>query len=78
MNGDKIQPRALTIEDDKLSEARHEAWMRVRSLAIRAHQICNLVRIAHPEVAEVADDGCLHEAIHDLMRVDWPDGSAGR
>ncbi len=42
----------------------------LRQRAIRAHQICNLARISYPEIGELADDGCLHEAIHDILRVD--------
>ena len=41
----------------------------LRQRAIRAHQICNLMRIAYPQVGELDDDGCLHEAIHDILRV---------
>lgn len=41
----------------------------LRQRAMRAHQICNLLRIAHPEIGELGDDGCLHEAIHDILRV---------
>ena len=41
----------------------------LRQRAIRAHQICNLMRIAYPHVGELDDDGCLHEAIHDILRV---------
>jgi hypothetical protein len=55
-----------------LAADQYAAWMQVRKYAVRAHQICNLLRVAHPEIGELADDGCLHEAIHDLMRVDWP------
>lgn len=55
------------------------ALMLMRQRAVRAHQICNLLRIAYPEIGELADDGCLHEAIHDILRVqydvDWrPEG----
>nr|WP_180167730.1 hypothetical protein [Stenotrophomonas sp. SbOxS2]NYU00955.1 hypothetical protein [Stenotrophomonas sp. SbOxS2] len=42
----------------------------LRQRAIRAHQICNLARVNYPELGELADDGCLHEAIHDILRVD--------
>lgn len=42
----------------------------LRQRAIRAHQICNLARVNYPEIGELADDGCLHEAIHDILRVD--------
>lgn len=65
-------PTVPAIDASWLHAAQYEAWMRVRLLAIRAHQICNLLRSAHPEIGEIADGGCLHEAIHDLMRVNWP------
>lgn len=42
----------------------------LRQRAVRAHQICNLARVTYPEIGELADDGCLHEAIHDIMRVE--------
>lgn len=42
----------------------------LRQRAVRAHQICNLARVTYPEIGELADDGCLHEAIHDILRVD--------
>ncbi|MBH1476945.1 hypothetical protein I5U59_09510 [Stenotrophomonas maltophilia] len=42
----------------------------LRQRAARAHQICNLARVTYPEIGELADDGCLHEAIHDIMRVE--------
>ena len=61
-----------TIEHEKLAQAQYEAWAQVRKYAVRAHQICNLLRASNPDVAELGDDGCLHEAIHDLMRVQWP------
>jgi hypothetical protein len=57
-----------------LASEQYAAWMEVRKLAVRAHQICNLMRIAYPHIGELDDNGALHEAIHDLMRVDWPTG----
>lgn len=46
----------------------HEMKMR----ACRAHALCNELRIAHPDIPELSDDGTLHEAIHDILRVDTP------
>jgi len=56
-------------EDDLIASLMAEVQA-LRQRAIRAHQICNLARISYPEIGELADDGCLHEAIHDILRVD--------
>jgi hypothetical protein len=40
--------------------------------ACRAHALCNELRLANPEIPELGDDGALHEAIHDILRVDTP------
>lgn len=49
----------------------------LRQRAIRAHQICNLMRVAYPQIGELHDDGCLHEAIHDILRVDHTQPNSG-
>jgi hypothetical protein len=43
-----------------------------RAAAMRAHTICYETMQAHPEVAELGDDGRLHDAIHDILRIDGP------
>lgn len=51
----------------------------MKQRACRAHALCNALRIAHPEIAELGDDGVLHDAIHDILRVETPlarDGGA--
>lgn len=57
------------MNDKRIADLEAES-MTLRQRAVRAHQICNLLRIAHPEIGELSDDGCLHEAIHDILRVD--------
>jgi hypothetical protein len=44
----------------------------MKTRAMRAHALCNQLRIAHPNIAELGDHGSLHEAIHDVLRVDTP------
>lgn len=44
----------------------------MKQRACRAHALCNELRLAHPEIPELGDDGVLHEAIHDILRVDTP------
>lgn len=40
--------------------------------ACHTHALCNELRIKHPEIPELGDDGSLHEAIHDVLRVETP------
>lgn len=44
----------------------------MKQRACLAHALCNELRLAHPEIPELGDDGVLHEAIHDILRVDTP------
>lgn len=44
----------------------------LKSRACRAHDLCNQLRLKYPEIAELGDDGELHDAIHDILRVDTP------
>lgn len=46
------------------------AAQQMRLAAVRAHQICYEVMLAHPAVPELQDDGLLHDAIHDILRAD--------
>lgn len=47
----------------------------LKSRACRAHELCNQLRLKYPEIAELGDDGELHDAIHDILRVDTPTAS---
>lgn len=46
-----------------------EEIINLRQRTVIAHQVCNLLRLAYPEISELSDNGCLHEAIHDIHRV---------
>lgn len=52
--------------------ARAAQLWEMKQRACRAHALCNELRLAHPEIPELGDDGVLHEAIHDILRVDTP------
>jgi hypothetical protein len=54
-----------------LDVARHSLGL-MKHRAMVAHWVVNDLRVAHPELPEVRDDGVLHEAIHDILRVDTP------
>lgn len=63
--------QAASPRESKLAEAlRQLSEMKAR--AQRAHAICNEMRIQYPDIVELGDDGPLHDAIHDILRVDTP------
>ena len=43
---------------------------KMRLAAITAHRLCYEAMLAHPDVPALQDDGALHDAIHDILRVD--------
>lgn len=68
----KALTRALTAEKAWRSGEWESAFHAQRAAAMRAHTMCYETMLAHPEVAELGDDGRLHDAIHDILRVDGP------
>ena len=40
--------------------------------ACEAHRLCYELMLRHPDIAELSDDGELHDAIHDILRVETP------
>lgn len=60
----------MSIEQNT-PELAAQLW-EMKQRACRAHALCNELRLAHPEIPELGDDGVLHEAIHDILRVDTP------
>lgn len=56
-------------EDDALRQQLGDMKRRAQ----RAHQVCNDLRLAYPEISELGDEGVLHNAIHDILRVDTPE-----
>lgn len=69
----KAVTRALSCEKaGPVGDGWQAAFQEQRAVAMRAHTICYETMLAHPEVAELSDDGRLHDAIHDILRVDGP------
>ena len=64
--------RAISGEKAGRAGEWESAFHAQRPAAMRAHTICYETMLAHPEVAELGDDGRLHDAIHDILRVDGP------
>jgi len=63
------QPAAVPAE---CVAAQQNALWEMKQRAQRAHQVCNDLRLAYPEITELGDDGVLHDAIHDILRVNTP------
>lgn len=42
----------------------------MRAAAVRAHALLYALMLKHPEIPELQDDGELHNAVHDILRVD--------
>jgi hypothetical protein len=64
--------RALAGEKAGPAGEWESAFHAQRAAAMRAHTICYETMLARPDVAELGDDGRLHDAIHDILRVDGP------
>jgi hypothetical protein len=64
--------RALSGEKAGPAGEWESAFHAQRAAAMRAHTICYETMLARPDVAELGDDGRLHDAIHDILRVDGP------
>jgi hypothetical protein len=62
-----VQAEPVAIPADEAN-----AQWRMKQAAQRAHALCNQLRLDRPEIAELSDTGSLHEAIHDILRVDTP------
>lgn len=67
---DACSSRILAVYPNP-TEQSEQLW-EMKQRACRAHELCNALRLAFPEIPELGDDGTLHEAIHDILRVDTP------
>jgi hypothetical protein len=62
--------RAPNTESALLSA--YKTQWQLKQAAQRAHDICNQLRILHPDIESLGDDGELHCAIHSILSIDTP------
>jgi hypothetical protein len=77
MCGSDIDRAANPSAPTQTGAAGEAALGAMKERAQRAHALCNQLRIKNPNIPELSDDGELHDAIHDILRVDTPSAIIG-